>query len=170
MQTHKPTYINPYFTPLNGHSSLIDEEIDGKLQCPSWWMTSFGPMCWSRTPNQRPAHPAPPSSFAPFLLTIDQWKFSPSALFDFNAWGGRSSRRGFLLARPGPSTIHLYLGGWGGVWAMTDPVALCLFILISRQSLCVKWSVCFQTDYCLHMFNYSGGGGVLNREMLQRGI
>lgn len=30
-----------------------------------------------------------------------------------------------------------------GVQAMTDPVALCLFSLICRQSLCVKWPFCF---------------------------
>ena len=146
METHTHAYINTYSTPLYEDSSLIDEEIDGKLQCPSWWMTSFGPMCWSRMPNQRLAHLPLPLLCSP-LLTIDQWEFCTLASFEFNAWGGRAvdgalycPSLSLVALPPLHSPIHLYLEG---VQAMTDPVLLCLFTLICRQSLCVKWPVCF---------------------------
>lgn len=116
-QTCVHTYINAYPSPLYERSSLIDEEIDGKLQCPSWWMTSFGPMCWSCMPNRSRAHP-PPSLSPLFLLTIDQWDFCTPASFEFNAWGRRAVDVALycLSLSLGPlppfhSPIHLYLEG-----------------------------------------------------------
>lgn len=152
---HQHTLTFP--TPLQGRSSLIDEEIDGKLQCPSWWMTSFGPMCWSQMPKQIFAQPPVPPLFV-FLPTIDQCVFCTQASFDFNAWGGGAVDAALYCVSqsldPPPLSLLSHPSLCREVWAMTDPVSVCLFTLICRQSVSVKGPFCFQMDYCLHKFNY----------------
>lgn len=99
------TFTHAYFTCLYEFSSLIDEEIDSKLQCPSWWMTSFGPMCWSRMPKLRLTTPPSTLSLRSPWLTIDQWEFWTAARFEFNAWGRKAVD--VALYCPSPSLIAL---------------------------------------------------------------
>ena len=115
------------------------------------------------------SYPPPPVFLRSSLLTIDQSEFCTPASFEFNAWG----RRAVDVALYCPSQslitlpslhflIYLYL-------AVTDPVVVCLFTLVCRQSFRVKWPACFEMDCCLHVFNYRRClNGDLLRERLRK--
>lgn len=103
--------------------------------------------------------PGVPPSVPSFCLQLISGNFSRQPPLNLMHEEGRAVDAALYRLSPVPWTLHPspspvpHPSLSRGVGAMTDPVAACLFSLMCRQSLCVKWPFCFQMDYCLHRFN-----------------
>ncbi len=88
-------------------SGLMDEEIDGKLLCPLWWMTSFG-QCADHVCLKVES----PFSFSLCLPLIFPACYA-SFLIESNSWRGPHVETPVSTHQPLLHAIHLYLRSAG---------------------------------------------------------
>lgn len=88
-------------------SGLMDEEIDGKLLCPLWWMTSFG-QCADHVCLKVES----PFSFSLCLPLIFPACYA-SFPFESNSWRGPHVETPVSTHQPLLHAIHLYLRSAG---------------------------------------------------------